>query len=181
MRLLIRFVQGLLLAVLVVIVGAATWLWLAPPELLRVGTGYAAKIVCSNVFIAKRDPMDVLSEDVQAPGHPLLRFLRLDVDRDAGMVTAYMFGALPPAQPLPDRVWVAPTFPMEKSMRLARCICRNRLRLRQPRTQHRTQPLAGWNGCTAHRPGAGGHSCRSGPDRAIDAGHIGDSGWRIAW
>ncbi|MGV2124436.1 serine hydrolase domain-containing protein [Agrobacterium vitis] len=97
MRLLIRFVQGLLLAVLVVIVGAATWLWLAPPELLRVGTGYAAKIVCSNVFIAKRDPMDVLSEDVQAPGHPLLRFLRLDVDRDAGMVTAYMFGAFAPS------------------------------------------------------------------------------------
>jgi len=94
---LIRFFRWLAAAVVTVLIGAALWLWLSPPELLRVGTGYAAKIVCSNVFLAGRDPDQVLSEDVQAPGNPLLRFLRVSVDRDAGTVTAYIFGAFVPS------------------------------------------------------------------------------------
>src|SRR5690606_24732046 len=44
------------------------WLVFLPPNLLRVGSGYAAKIVCSNVFLAGRDPDEVLAIDVQAPG-----------------------------------------------------------------------------------------------------------------
>ena len=46
----------------------AGWLVVAPPDLLRIGDGYAAKIVCSNVFIADRDANAVLADDVQAPG-----------------------------------------------------------------------------------------------------------------
>ncbi|CCF19891.1 putative hydrolase [Pseudorhizobium banfieldiae] len=65
------------LAVLVV-AGVALWLYLAPPALLRVGAGYSAKIVCSNLFIAGRDAEDVLAVDVQAPGHPLLRLMEVD-------------------------------------------------------------------------------------------------------
>ncbi len=45
--------------------------------------GYSAKIVCSNVFIAGRDAEDVLALDVQAPGHPILKLIRVDVDREA--------------------------------------------------------------------------------------------------
>ncbi len=78
-----------LLAALVV---AATWLVVAPPELIRVGAGYTAKIVCSNTFIAGRDPDQVLALDVQAPGHPLLRLMRVSVDRNARTVRAGLFG-----------------------------------------------------------------------------------------
>ncbi len=71
---------------------AAGWLALYPPELLKVGDGYAAKIVCSNVFLAGRDPEEVLAVDVQAPGHPLLKFVSVSVDHDAQRVTARIFG-----------------------------------------------------------------------------------------
>jgi CubicO group peptidase (beta-lactamase class C family) len=92
MRIVGRIVIGLV-AVLAVLLGAAViYLIVAPPELLRVATGYSAKIVCSNLFIAGRDPEEVLAVDVQAPGHPVLKFVRISVDEPAGMVTARMLG-----------------------------------------------------------------------------------------
>ncbi len=78
--------------ILTVMVGGAGYLYVAPPELLRVGAGYAAKIVCSNVFIAERDPDAVLSVDVQAPGNPILKFLDVNVDRTGGLVSADFLG-----------------------------------------------------------------------------------------
>jgi len=72
------------------VVIAVSWLYFLPPELLRVGTAYAAKIVCSNAFIASRDPADVLADDVQAPGHPLLKYV--SVARQDDHVTAKVFG-----------------------------------------------------------------------------------------
>lgn len=59
---------------------------------MRVATGYAAKIVCSNVFIAGRDAEQVLAVDVQAAGHPVLKLVRVNVDVSAGTVTARMLG-----------------------------------------------------------------------------------------
>jgi CubicO group peptidase (beta-lactamase class C family) len=38
-------------------------LWARPPELIRVGANYSAKIVCSNVFLAGRDPDEVRPGD----------------------------------------------------------------------------------------------------------------------
>ena len=81
---------GLALALLVVAGGV--WLRLAPPELIRVGAGYSAKIVCSSVFISGRDAHQVLQQDVQSPGHPLLRLMRVSVDREAKVVRAGLFG-----------------------------------------------------------------------------------------
>lgn len=72
--------------------GLAVWLWLAPPAMLRVATGYAAKIVCSGVFVAGRDAREVLRVDVQAPGHPLLSFVSVAVDREARVVRAGLLG-----------------------------------------------------------------------------------------
>ncbi|HBF32109.1 serine hydrolase [Rhizobium sp.] len=92
MRAVIRLVRRLALGLLVIVVGAGAWLAVSPPNILRVGTGYASKIVCSNVFLADRDPDAVLEEDVQAPGNPLLRLMRLQVDRQAGTVTTYFLG-----------------------------------------------------------------------------------------
>ena len=74
------------------VAGVAVYLVVAPPELLRVATGYSAKIVCSNVFIAGRDPDDVLAADVQAPGHWLLRYVRVGIDESAGTATARLLG-----------------------------------------------------------------------------------------
>lgn len=68
-----------------------------PPELLRVGTGYAAKIVCSNVFIAGRDADEVLRDDVQAPGHPLLRLVDAEVDLEGGLVRTALLGIIAPS------------------------------------------------------------------------------------
>ncbi len=86
---------ALCLLALVVAVGAS-WLIVSPPALLSVGSGYAAKIVCSNVFVAGRDPAEVLAKDVQAPGHPLLRLMRQHVDFEEKTVTTHLLGAFAP-------------------------------------------------------------------------------------
>jgi CubicO group peptidase (beta-lactamase class C family) len=93
MRVLTRIVKWIAGLAVVAVVAAAVWLAAFPPDLLRVGAGYAAKIVCSNVFIAGRDPQKVLAVDVQAPGNPLLKFFNVDVDRKAGTVRAAFLGA----------------------------------------------------------------------------------------
>lgn len=84
---------GWLCVVLVAAIGGvALWLFVAPPELIQVGSAYSAKIVCSNVFLAGRDADEVLGNDVQAPGHPLLRIMRVSVDETDGTVTAGLLG-----------------------------------------------------------------------------------------
>ena len=85
----IKIVLGSLVALFVVVVLA---LWLKPPALLRIGSNYTAKIVCSNVFLAGRDPGEVLRDDVQAPGISILRYMKVSVDRDAHVVRAGFFG-----------------------------------------------------------------------------------------
>ena len=87
-KILLRSVAALVLALL----GLVVVLWLKPPELLRVGANYTAKIVCSNVFLAGRDPDQVLRTDVQAPGVAMLRLMRVSVDRNARVVRAGLFG-----------------------------------------------------------------------------------------
>jgi len=96
MRLVLRILKALALLLVVVVIAAAGWLFIRPPELLRVGDGYAAKIVCSNVFLAGRDAEDVLNDDVQAPGNPLLRLVRVSVDHDDDRVTARFMGLFAP-------------------------------------------------------------------------------------
>jgi CubicO group peptidase (beta-lactamase class C family) len=88
----VRSVKVVSLGVLALVIGGGAWLHFQPPELLRVGSGYAAKIVCSNVFIAGRGADEVLSTDVQAPGNPLLRLMRVSVDRERGHVHAALLG-----------------------------------------------------------------------------------------
>ncbi len=40
------------------------WLFFSPPDGMRSATAYAAKTVCSNVFIAGRDMNSVIASDV---------------------------------------------------------------------------------------------------------------------
>ncbi len=91
-RIIARIVKWLLALVVVAVAALAGWLYVAPPALIRVAAGYSAKIVCSNVFLAGRDPQAVLVLDVQAPGHPILKLMRVDVDREHKTVTAGLFG-----------------------------------------------------------------------------------------
>jgi CubicO group peptidase (beta-lactamase class C family) len=87
-----RILRTLLLALLAVVVALTAFLWLKPPALLRVGANYSAKIVCSNVFLAGRDPEAVLRIDVQAPGISLLKAMRISVDREHQTVRAGFLG-----------------------------------------------------------------------------------------
>ncbi len=64
------------------IAATLVWAWANPPQLLRIAANYSAKIVCSGVFLAGRDPQEVLHRDIQASGNPVLRFMRVSVVRD---------------------------------------------------------------------------------------------------
>ncbi|CDN54454.1 Penicillin-binding protein, beta-lactamase class C [Neorhizobium galegae bv. officinalis bv. officinalis str. HAMBI 1141] len=92
MRFLIRSLKILIGVIFAGLIGLGIWLYTSPPELLRVGSGYSAKMVCSNVFLAGRDSDEVLAVDVQAPGHPLLRLMRVSVDRTEKRVHAALLG-----------------------------------------------------------------------------------------
>ena len=96
MRRLYRLAAWTLSVLTLVLLVGASWLIVSPPALLSVGSGYAAKIVCSSVFISGRDPDQVLAEDVQAPGHPLLKLMRQDVDTKEKTVTTHLLGLFAP-------------------------------------------------------------------------------------
>ena len=87
-----RFLKWIFRGFIALIAGAAAWLYLSPPDLIRVGAGYSAKIVCSNVFFAGRDETQILVDDVQAPGHPILKLMKVSVDTSAGTVSAALAG-----------------------------------------------------------------------------------------
>ncbi len=61
-------------------------------ELISVGSGYTAKTICSNAFLTQRSPEHVLASDVQAPGHPLLKLVRVQIDESAQTVSASLLG-----------------------------------------------------------------------------------------
>src|SRR5271165_4989854 len=87
-----RVLLGIAITLALLLVLLVLLLWVKPPELLRVGANYSAKIVCSNVFLAGRDPDEVLRVDVQAPGVALLRLMRVSVDRERRVVRADFLG-----------------------------------------------------------------------------------------
>ncbi len=87
-----KILRRILATLLVLLAVAALWLWMRPPDLLRVGANYAAKTVCSNVFLAGRDATDVLTSDVQAPGVAVLRLAKVSVDKPHGIVRANFLG-----------------------------------------------------------------------------------------
>ncbi|MGY6708839.1 MAG: serine hydrolase domain-containing protein [Rhizobiaceae bacterium] len=97
MRIIGSIVKWGLVALIVAVIGVAGWLYVAPPELVRLGTAYSAKIVCSNTFLAGRDGQEVLAVDVQSPGHPLLGYISVDVDEEAERATARLLGIFAPA------------------------------------------------------------------------------------
>jgi len=59
--------------------------------LVLVGAAYQAKMLCSGVFLAGRDPADVAREDITAD-HPVLRLIRAHADRERHSASAGLFG-----------------------------------------------------------------------------------------
>lgn len=92
MRVLGKLLKWLAGLAVVLAVGVAGWLTFSPPALIRVATAYSAKIVCSNQFLAWRDGQEVLALDVQAPGHPVLKYISVDVDPAGRTVSAKLLG-----------------------------------------------------------------------------------------
>lgn len=80
------------LIALAVLTATLGWLKMAPPELLRVGANYSAKMVCSNVFLAGREAEQVLRDDVQANGHPLMALMSVTVNHEQQTVRGGLFG-----------------------------------------------------------------------------------------
>ncbi len=87
-----RLMKWVLRLFVLAVIGFGAWLYVSPPDLIRVAAGYSAKMVCSNVFIAGREGGQVLADDVQAPGHPILKYVRVSVDEKAGTVSAGLAG-----------------------------------------------------------------------------------------
>ena len=81
----ILFAVGI--ALIIVLVGAGWYL----SDTLPIGTGHAAKTVCSNVFISGRDAEDIFKEDI-APLHFLFAITDFKVDPDEKSVSADAFG-----------------------------------------------------------------------------------------
>jgi CubicO group peptidase (beta-lactamase class C family) len=57
-----------------------------------IGTAYAAKILCSGVFVSGRDAQAVIDQDIMADVHPLLRFVSPQVDRARRRASARFLG-----------------------------------------------------------------------------------------
>jgi hypothetical protein len=74
-----------------ILVAAAAVAGLPLIKVAPIGTGFAAKTICSNVFISGRDAGDVFREDVAPVIFPAT-FVSYRVDREARAVTAAIFG-----------------------------------------------------------------------------------------
>jgi CubicO group peptidase (beta-lactamase class C family) len=57
-----------------------------------IGTAYAAKVLCSGVFVSQRDAAAVFDNDIAMDDLAFLRRLEVRVDRDARKTTASLFG-----------------------------------------------------------------------------------------
>lgn len=74
------------------ILGLSGWIAIARQDALQLASAAAAKIVCSNVFIAKRDVGAILRDDLLALGHPIFRLMKIDVSVVQHSVDAGIFG-----------------------------------------------------------------------------------------
>jgi CubicO group peptidase (beta-lactamase class C family) len=106
-----------LLLVLALALAVAGW-HLA--RIAPIGTAYAAKTLCSGVFVSGRDPQPVIDEDIMAEVHPLLRLVTPTVDRARQRTSARLLGfALREAQYRPGLgCTLAIDRPIEELMRV---------------------------------------------------------------
>jgi hypothetical protein len=80
-----------LLILLVFVTGSGYVGWRLS-RIAPIGTAYAAKILCSEVFVAGRAPEPVIAEDVQADNIWLLRLVHARVDSARQQASATFLG-----------------------------------------------------------------------------------------
>jgi hypothetical protein len=80
MRLVLKMFKFLFAIVLLGILGFSGWLTFSPPDGLLSASAYAAKIVCSNVFISKRDVAAVIGTDVEFALPRIVKRMKISVD-----------------------------------------------------------------------------------------------------
>ncbi|MBV9066323.1 MAG: hypothetical protein JO004_11240, partial [Methylobacteriaceae bacterium] len=74
----------------------ALWAWVTfvRPDVLQLASAYAAKTVCSNVFIAKRDVDAIVRTDLLAL-EPIFHLMKIEVSAADQRVGASLFGLFP--------------------------------------------------------------------------------------
>jgi len=92
MRLVLKLFAFLIAIPLLGILGLSGWLAFIRPELLPRLSAYAAKTICSNVFIAKRDADAVIRTDVQLALHSVTKLAKIDIDTANRRVEAAILG-----------------------------------------------------------------------------------------
>lgn len=80
MRLALKMFRFLVAILLLGILGFAGWLTFSPPNGLVSASAYAAKMVCSNVFIAERDADAVIKTDLALTHPRIVERLKINVD-----------------------------------------------------------------------------------------------------
>ena len=92
MRWVRKLFKAVLTIALLVMLGLCAWLAIKRPESVQLASAYAAKTVCSNVFIAKRDADEVIRTDVQFAEHLVAKLMKIDVDVANRRVEAAFLG-----------------------------------------------------------------------------------------
>ena len=87
-----RVAAAVIVGIWVFVLAALAWSGWYAWRVAHVATGFAAKTVCSGVFVSGRAPEAVVAEDIAAYRNPALAPVRVAVDRAAGVATATMFG-----------------------------------------------------------------------------------------
>jgi len=85
-----RSLRGLLILMIFIAGGLGWFVYKALP----IGTGYAAKYLCSSVFISQRDPGVVFKDDIRPVDKTLTRIMDVEVDYTQKAVTARALGLL---------------------------------------------------------------------------------------
>jgi CubicO group peptidase (beta-lactamase class C family)/uncharacterized membrane protein YkvA (DUF1232 family) len=87
-----RAAAAVILGIWAVVLAALGWGGWYAWRVAHVATGFAAKTVCSGVFVSGRTPDGVVAEDIAAYRNPALELVRVTVDRERGVATARLFG-----------------------------------------------------------------------------------------
>ena len=83
---------GLVVALVALPLLGLAYVRLAPPQLLVLGSAFAAKTVCTNVNYAGRDAERTLLTDVQEQGHPLLHLIHAEVEEGGTTRASFPLG-----------------------------------------------------------------------------------------
>ena len=87
-----RTLRALVVVLAVGVAGALGYGAYVFSRLAPIGSAYAAKVLCSGVFVSGRAAEAVIREDILEDTHPLMRFVQPSVDMSRHVTSATFFG-----------------------------------------------------------------------------------------